>query len=454
MKQYGYHAGPLDKDYKSENLSIGDHSTQVCSGTFYCLSPEEVEYHGAGFNGEHKQDIHKIDLSGLHLFKTTYEDLMSLRRYNNAMRHFPVWIEYNSGAYEDVDRALESCYDIYYCDEVPDDEKAEKFVRELYDDYKIQADDVAEIDGEHYSFQDYVNDVRQLKHLRAVLRDLPETLHNTLPAWQNLLNGDRLLEVREKDTKYLKGKDFVYVARFLRTIFGGGTMYTPENVHNIFVEKERSQYPSSDSYVVTFVPLDEETGEELHFVERFECEVDKPEAVDEWSGVTWNVGKKRSTLKCRWPENDNLKLKVVSYDKNWDLPPFAYKDRNSGAYEELRESTASFSKQDLIDQLDNYIDKRETAKFVEKALVEVAQTLDYDYDDIVDWSMPIYNKYEDLYDVNTGRFDNFKAPPDDNFATQLMLQMGYDGTYPVGARADSTEFGGCIFHFDKSMIAY
>lgn len=105
--------------------------------------------------------------------------------------------------------------------------------------------------------------------------------------------------------------------------------------------------------------------------------------------------------------------------------------------------------QELVDELDNFLDKIETAAACDKHFESVAKFLDVDKRAILNEAADLYDRYKDCYDKATGRFDNWRAPADDGlFATQLLISLGYDGTYPLGD-ADNAIWGGCIFDKDS-----
>lgn len=105
--------------------------------------------------------------------------------------------------------------------------------------------------------------------------------------------------------------------------------------------------------------------------------------------------------------------------------------------------------QELVDELDNFLDKIETAAACDAHFESVAKLLDVDKRAVLNEAADLHSRYKDCYDKVTGRFDNWSAPADDgSFATQLLISLGYDGTYPLDD-ADNTTWGGCIFNKDS-----
>lgn len=102
----------------------------------------------------------------------------------------------------------------------------------------------------------------------------------------------------------------------------------------------------------------------------------------------------------------------------------------------------------LVNELDNFLDKFELATNIGNMLQKVADLVGISKKEIVQEAFKIYSKYTDLYDKVTGRFDNWSAPKDDLFATQLLKDLRYDGTYPL-EDADNTEWGGVVFDLEN-----
>lgn len=487
MKRYGYHAGDIKDNYISEPLNRGLHSTGQFSGFYYVTDPLKVEYHGAGLNGEHKQNIYKVDLKGLNLLPLTSNEYKIFGKYNQAMYYLPIWIEYNNIAYQDLDDAFDLCFSSFYCDEIPLEEKAKKFVNELYDSYKIEVNDISKIDGEYYSFKDYINDFRTLKHLKAVLNNLPEDLHNVLPAWDLLLNGEKLIEKKLMEYHLYKNQHWYYHA-------------SDKPIEKLVNNGKPFWIASDESYIDNYIAVN--TGKRKYkYIVGLKNDLtifDPREQYDREQFFDWAAGYDFDDVKGDLIVEDSLEdygidswdayAEALSY-ADWNLmespfvqkyvkditydPSIVYdgfvsiKDGyvNYGIYNveqlkigldsnfELEENKNNFNKQDLIDQLDNYLNKREITKKITSIFDKIANIVNNKTeDDIVDFSIEIYKKYENLYDINTGRFNNFKAPMNDNFATQLLLKCSYEGIYPFDGLADSSVYGGCIFHFNKNML--
>lgn len=312
-----YHAGNFKN--KSENLSVGLHGTSFCSGYFFTTTKEACENQGAGFNKDHPRPVYSFDISNLDLFPTTWQDCKTLNLFNKSLYYWPVYQTYFDSeslpVYKKIYKSLLACFEGYYADNVAEEKRVSKFLRELKDSYIIEAEDVAEIDGQLYSFQDYVDDTRSLKNLKNSLSEIKSTFHNTLP-----LLSDFLM-----------------------------------NADNVDILKNKSLLEREIEYTL-----------------------------------------------------DNLK-----------------------------------------NELENFIDNFELASSIDNMLQKVADLVDIDKEGLIDIANIISNRYVNFYDKTTGRFDNWSINKnEDLFATQLLLRLGYQGTYPVDDMCDSTEWGGVIFHLE------
>lgn len=103
--------------------------------------------------------------------------------------------------------------------------------------------------------------------------------------------------------------------------------------------------------------------------------------------------------------------------------------------------------QELVNELDDFLYNVDLAYRLNKMIERVADLLHKSTDFISNEAFEMYEKYEAYY--KNDRFDNFSAPNDDLFATQLLKELNYVGTYPIDEIADSTEFGGCIFDIEN-----
>lgn len=103
--------------------------------------------------------------------------------------------------------------------------------------------------------------------------------------------------------------------------------------------------------------------------------------------------------------------------------------------------------QEFVDELDDFLYNVDLAYRLSVMVEKVAKLLHKSSEFISDKVFEMYEKYEAYY--RNGRFDNFSAPEDDLFATQLLKKLNYVGTYPIGEIADSTEFGSCIFDIEN-----
>lgn len=103
--------------------------------------------------------------------------------------------------------------------------------------------------------------------------------------------------------------------------------------------------------------------------------------------------------------------------------------------------------QELVDELDDFLYNVDLACRLNEMIEKVAKLLHKSSEFISDEALEMYKKYEAYY--RNDRFDNFSAPEDDLFATQLLKKLNYVGTYPIDEIADSTEFGGCIFDIEN-----
>lgn len=103
--------------------------------------------------------------------------------------------------------------------------------------------------------------------------------------------------------------------------------------------------------------------------------------------------------------------------------------------------------QELVDELDDFLYNVDLAYRLNEMIEKVAKLLHKKVDFISNEASIMYEKYKDYY--KNDRFDNFSAPSDELFATQLLKKLNYVGTYPIGEIADSTEFGGCIFDLEN-----
>lgn len=103
--------------------------------------------------------------------------------------------------------------------------------------------------------------------------------------------------------------------------------------------------------------------------------------------------------------------------------------------------------QNLVHELDTFLNDWEIATFVNKKFEDVAKLLNVKKSVVLDEGDFLYKKYKNCY-IN-GKFDNWKSPEkEDLFATQLLMSLGYEGTYPLND-ADNIIWGGVIFNKDK-----
>lgn len=220
-----YHAG--DFKNKSENLSVGLHGTSFCSGYFFTTTKEACENQGAGFNKDHPRPVYSFDISNLDLFPTTWQDCKTLNLFNKALYYWPVYQTYfdnkSVSVYKKIYKSLLACFEDYYADNVAEEKRVSKFLRELKDSYIIEADDMAEIDGQLYSFQDYIDDTRSLKNLKNSLLEIESTFHNTLPLLSDfLINADSVdilkNKVNESEKRITEAKKYAIYTRVIDNI--------------------------------------------------------------------------------------------------------------------------------------------------------------------------------------------------------------------------------------------
>lgn len=330
-----YHAGDFKHIYGT--LAQGLSGTSFSSGVYYVTHKEDCENQGAGFDLEHKRPVYSFALDGLNLFPTTWQDCRILNLFNKCLYYWPVYQAYGEAYnidyyiyYDPVYNTLLDCFEDFYADDVPEDKRVSKFLNELKDGYQIEANDMAEIDGEHYDFNQYIQDNKCLSELADKLRPIEPDAHNTFPVLSKLMI--------EGDFDILKSK-----------------------------------------------------------------------------------------------VNESRKTKDLRIDK-----------------EDLHESAieVKYTYDDLKNELENFIDKYELATNIDNMLQKVADLVGLDKKDLAKIANEIASQYSDLYDKTTGRFDNWSAPKDDLFATQLLDRLGYQGTYPADRQCDSTEWGGAVFHLE------
>lgn len=538
-RKAAFHAG--DFKNKSENLQIGLHSTSFCSGIFYTLSKEECEYQGAGFNLEHKRPVYSFQLAGLNLFPTSARDCRTLNLFNKSLYYFPVWLNYAGDIdymiyYKPLYEALQKCFEEYYADEVPENERVNKFIRELEDSYKIEANDITEIDGEHYTLQDYIADTPCLKELQKCVRRIEPDAHNTMPYLTKLMLESNSFEEFDStslnESKKLNEDESHLLANVLESIVDDMYNYYLDNdkkeawllddidrlwdivesirsagyEHDLIVdieeiEKDIEDNSGNNDEIYDFgrdisqalrdfkygkeglYGPNEDVEEMSMFVEKiyyvfddftkvskyatekqkkdFESNIDRLYKYDYTTKRFVNALDKLDDLADELMDDRNellqkigkdLKEKVFSLkfhlDHNLEKPGIAEPPYPRTKIKESRKLRENEEQDRLADELDNFLDKFELATDIDNMLQKVADLVGISKEDITKEAYKIYSKYADLYDKVTGRFDNWSAPKDDLFATQLLKDLGYDGTYPL-EDADNTEWGGVVFDLEN-----
>lgn len=475
-----FHAGDFQNLYGL--LPQGLSGTSFCSGIFYTLSKEECEYQGAGFNREHIRPVYSFQLTGLNLFPTSARDCRTLNLFNKALYYFPVWLSYAGGIdymiyYKPLYKALQKCFEEYYADDVPEDERSSKFYRELEDSYKIEANDVAEIDGEHYTLQDYIADTPCLRELQKCVRRIEPDAHNTMPYLTKLMLNSNSFEEFE-DT--MLNESTVYSTTHLYHISKkpesdkiktGGIWVASDFGYIEYIQQENNRqyiydvYPKKELNI--FDTRDPSTLEEVRqYVKDNNIEFDPNEVcqedisefgIEDWDSyfnlirqfVDWQIAESPFMVKAAKDLGYDGYVSVEDGFENYYIFDRSKLDivlnKKLSESKKLREN----EEQDrLLDELDNFLDKFELATNIDNMLQKVADLVDISKEDITKEAYKIYSKYADLYDKVTGRFDNWSAPKDNLFATQLLKDLGYDGTYPL-EDADNTEWGGVVFDLES-----
>lgn len=423
-----YHAGDFKNIYGALNQGLS--GTSFSSGIFFTTTKEACENQGAGFNLEHKRPVYSFDLSGLNLFPTTWQDCKTLNLFNKCLYYWPVYQAYGPAdvdyqiCYKPIYNALLDCFEDYYVDDVSEDKRASKFLNELRDGYQIEANDIAEITGEQYDFSQYVQDNRRLRRLADKLRSIESDAHNTFPVLSKLmLEGDAdILKNKINESKKLKENESHLLANILESIVAD--MMNWANDHYDDCPDKCAWLEEQADQLFDIAEIVRSAGYEQDLIIDIE-EIEK--TIEEGSGCSDDV-----------------------YDFARDISQ-ALKDFKSGK-EDLYESTAEiqYNYNDLKNELENFIDKYELATSTDSMLQKVADLVGIDKGDLVEIANEIASQYNDLYDKTTGRFNNWSAPKDDLFATQLLIKLGYQGTYPIDDKCDSTEWGGVVFHLEDA----
>lgn len=415
-----YHAG--DFKNKSESLQVGLHGTSFVSGFFYTTSLEACENQGAGFNLEHKRPVYSFALDGLNLFPTSWQDCKTLNLFNKCLYYWPVYQAYGPADidyqiyYKPVYNALLDCFEDYYADDVSEDEQVSKFINELKDGYQIEANDMAEIDGEHYDFSQYIQDNRCLRKLADKLRPIEPDAHNTFPVLSKLMiEGDfDVLKSKVNESRKIRESESYLLASILERISADMANWADEH---------RNDNPNEWAW------LEEQAIKLFNISEIARAKYER--------GLIADIEEVEKNIR-EHSDSDDV------YEFARDISQ-ALKDFRRGKVEEVE---VQYNHNDLKNELENFIDKYELATDTDSMLQKVSDLVGIDKKDLIETANEIAAQYNDLYDKTTGRFNNWSAPKDDLFATQLLDRLGYQGTYPIDSQCDSTEWGGAIFHLE------
>lgn len=418
VNSLAYHAG--DFKNKSENLSIGLHGTSAVSGCFFTTTLEACENQGAGFNQEHPRPVYSFSLNNLNLFPTTWEDCKILNLFNKCLYYWPVYQAYGPVDidyqiyYKPIYNALLVCFENYYADDVLEDERVYKFLNELKDGYQIEANDVAEIDGEYYSFSQYVQDNRCLRKLANKLRPIESDAHNTFSILSKLMvDGDiDILKSKINESKKLRESESHLLANILGSI--AANMLNWSNGHC-------NDSPDKCAW------LEEQANHLFDITEKLLKIGNEQDLVAEVRDIEKNI-----------EEGSGSSDDVFDFARNINQ-----------ALKDLREGEVNYTYDDLKNELEIFINKYELATNIDNMLQKVADLVKIDKNQLIKIASEIASQYSNLYDKTTGRFNNWSAPRDDLFATQLLIKLGYQGTYPIDDRCDSVEWGGAVFHIEN-----
>lgn len=527
-----FHAGNFKNIYG--NLQQGLSGTSfVSSPAFFCTHKEDCEYQGAGFNLEHKRPIYSFSLSGLNLFPTTWRDCKTLNLFNKAMYYFPVYLAYGPSDidyqiyYKPVYEALQQCFRDYWADDFKGSTAVFKFLNELKDSYQIEANDMAEIDGYHYDFSQYIQDHRCLRKLADKLRPIEPDAHNTFPILSKLMieSDVDILKNKVNENRKLKESESHLLANILKTISDDMLNWSNEHYNDcpdkcawlegqatqLFdiaetiqsagyeqdlivdieeIEKNIEEGSGSSDDVFEFARdisqalkdlrsgkdvlyestnLKEDADEVAIFIDHiYKTYEDFIEVSEYATKKQKNIFKSKIQQLYKYNyttkhfaevlddldniakdlKNDEHKqLKKVGKDleKNVQSIRFHLK-HNPEKLEKVKEAEVQYNYEDLKNELENFIDKYELATDIDSMLQKVADLVGIDKKDLIETANEIAAQYNGLYDKTTGRFNNWSAPKDDLFATQLLIRLGYQGTYPIDDICDSTEWGGTVFH--------
>lgn len=415
-----YHAGDFKNVYGT--LAQGLSGTSFSSGLYYVTHKEDCEYQGAGFNLEHKRPVYSFALDGLNLFPTSWQDCKTLNLFNKCLYYWPVYQAYGPADidyqiyYKPVYNALLDCFEDYYADDVSEDKQVSKFLNELKDGYQIEANDMAEIDGEHYDFSQYIQDNRCLRKLADKLRPIEPDAHNTFPVLSKLMiEGDfDILKSKVNESRKIRESESLLLASILERI--SASMANWANEH-------RNDSPDKCAWL---------EGQAIKLFNISEIA---------------RAGYERDLI----ADIEEVEKNIREHSDSDDVYEFArdisqaLKDFRRGKVEEVE---VQYNYNDLKNELENFIDKYELATDIDSMLQKVADLVGINKKQLIEIANEIASQYNDLYDKTTGRFDNWSAPKDDLFATQLLIKLGYQGTYPIDDRCDSTEWGGTVFHID------
>lgn len=533
VSKRAYHAG--DFKNKSESLQVGLHGTSLVSGFFYTTSLEACENQGAGFNLEHKRPVYSFALDGLNLFPTSWQDCKTLNLFNKCLYYWPVYQAYGPADidyqiyYKPVYNALLDCFEDYYADDVSEDKQVSKFLNELKDGYQIEANDMAEIDGEHYDFSQYIQDNRCLRKLADKLRPIEPDAHNTFPVLSKLMiEGDfDILKSKVNESRKIRESESLLLASILERISANMANWANEHrndspdkcawlegqANQLFdiaetiqsagyeqdlivdieeIEKNIEEGSGSSDDVFEFARdisqalkdlrsgkdilyestnLKEDADEVAIFIDHiYKTYEDFIEVSEYATKKQKNIFKSKIQQLYKYNyttkhfaevlddldniakdlKNDEYKqLKKVGKDLEKNVQSIRlHLKHNPEKLEKVKEAEVQYNYEDLKNELENFIDKYELATDIDSMLQKVADLVGIDKKQLIEIANEIAAQYNDLYDKTTGRFNNWSAPKDDLFATQLLIRLGYQGTYPIDDICDSTEWGGAIFHLE------